>query len=133
MLTCRGERGAAAVEFALMVPILILLIFGIAWFGIGYNRKQGLQAAAREGARLAALPQSTNTDIKAKVNSALNGVLSTGDLRTITVSPADTRPCDLKPTGTRVTVTVSAPFTYDIPLFANDTVTITGRGEFLCE
>ncbi len=133
MPACRDERGAAAVEFALVVPILILLIFGIAWFGIGYNRKQGLQAAAREGARLAALPQSTNTDITAKVNSALNGVLAASSSRTITVSPADTRPCDLKPPGTRVTVTVSAPFTYDVPLFGNGTMTMTGRGEFLCE
>ena len=55
----RDERGAAAVEMAIVLPLLILILFGIVEFSIYFNRLQGLQAAAREGARVAALPQST--------------------------------------------------------------------------
>ena len=129
----RDERGAAAVEFALVLPLLVLLVFGIAWFSLGFNRKQGLQAAAREGARLGALPQSTRTDITDKINAALAGVLPTSAPRTITISPSGTRPCDLQPPNARVSVTVSAPYTYSIPLFGNRTTTLTGKGVFRCE
>jgi len=127
------ERGAAAVEFAIVLPVLILLIFGIVQFSIYFNRLQGLQAAAREGARVAALPQSTQSDIKAKVISALDGVLPSGTTPTITVSPSSANPCDLQAPDARVTVTVRTTSDLDIPLWGSQTVTQTGKGEFKCE
>jgi Flp pilus assembly protein TadG len=127
----RDERGAAAVEFALILPILILLVFGIAYFAIGYNRKQGLQAAAREGARIGALPQTTTSEIQSRVMAALAG--SVPGTPTITITPSGTRPCDLAPSGTRVKVVVSAPYTFEIPLFGARTVSMSGTGEFKCE
>lgn len=45
------QRGAAALEFALIVPILISLVFGIADFGWAINRDTLVNNAAREGAR----------------------------------------------------------------------------------
>lgn len=51
----KNEKGASAVEFALILPILIMLVFGIFWFGIAYNNYIALTHAAREGARLAAV------------------------------------------------------------------------------
>lgn len=53
-----GERGAAAVEMALVLPILMMLIFGGIMFGITWFRFQGMQSAAREGARVAAVDAS---------------------------------------------------------------------------
>lgn len=53
MKLLRDERGAAMVEFALVVPLLLLLIFGIAEFGRAWNINQTLADAAREGARRA--------------------------------------------------------------------------------
>jgi Flp pilus assembly protein TadG len=50
-----GERGAAAVEFALVLPILVMLIFGIIDFGRMLAAKITLTEAAREGARATAL------------------------------------------------------------------------------
>jgi len=50
-LRARSDRGAAAVEFALVAPILILLVVGIAEFGRAYNVQNSLSAAAREGVR----------------------------------------------------------------------------------
>lgn len=52
------ERGASLVEFAFVVPLLTLFLFGIVQFGIAYDRQQSINSAARESARLAALPTS---------------------------------------------------------------------------
>ena len=51
----RTDRGAAAVEFALVLPLLVMLIFGIVDFGRMLNAKITLTEAAREGARAASL------------------------------------------------------------------------------
>lgn len=48
------ERGAAAVEFALLASLLFMLIFGSISAGISFSRSNALQTAAREGARFAA-------------------------------------------------------------------------------
>ena len=49
------DEGAAAVEFALVLPLLLLVIFGIIDFGRAYNAQQALNAGTREGARVLAL------------------------------------------------------------------------------
>ena len=53
-----GERGAAAVEFALVLPVFLMLVFGMFTGGIAYNQKQQISHSAREGARYGAtIPQ----------------------------------------------------------------------------
>jgi len=130
----RSERGSAAVEFAILLPLLVLLLFGIIEFSIAYNHEQGLHAAAREGARVASLPQTTQADVIDRVKSSLQGVLNSTDIQnaTITVTPSGSQPCNGAPAGTHVVVTVSAPDDLAIPLYTK-TLTLTGRGEFLCE
>jgi Flp pilus assembly pilin Flp len=49
----RGEDGAAAVEFALLLPLLVVLLFGFVQFGTAFNTKIQATNAAREGARMA--------------------------------------------------------------------------------
>jgi hypothetical protein len=51
----RRQEGASAVEFALVLPILVLFVFGIIEFGFAFFRAQGMEAAAREGGRVAAI------------------------------------------------------------------------------
>ena len=130
--TSRSQRGAAAVEFALVLPILILLIFGIVQFSILFNRQQGLHAAAREGARYAALPNHSQEDVVGRVEAALSGVISPSDV-TITVLPDKDHPCDLQPNGTAAIVEIRMDAELDIPLFGVRAGTLTGRGEFRCE
>jgi Flp pilus assembly protein TadG len=125
------ERGAAAVEFALILPLLIVLVFGIVQFSIAYNRSQGLHAAAREGARLASLPQTTQSDITARVTSALSGVPLSG-APSVSVTPAAAKPCQNR-SGQTVTVTVTAVTDLDIPLWGSVSKTLTGKGQFRCE
>ena len=47
----RREEGAAAVEFALIVGLLAILVFGLLEYGLAFWQVQNLRAAAREGAR----------------------------------------------------------------------------------
>jgi len=53
-----GQRGAAAVEFAIVLPLLLILVFGIADVGMALYNKQVITNASREGAR-AGIARST--------------------------------------------------------------------------
>ena len=65
------ERGAAAVEFALVVPVFMLIVFGMIDFTRAYYTQSAIAAAVREGARTAAvLPDPVNDATQlAKVKS----------------------------------------------------------------
>jgi Flp pilus assembly protein TadG len=65
------ERGAAAVEFALLLPVLLLLVFGIVDFGRALNAQITLTQAAREGVRLAALGQP---NVVSRTQAAATGI-----------------------------------------------------------
>jgi len=77
----RDERGAGAVEFALTVPVLITMIYGIFELSQLYEANAGMQHALGEGARFATLCVKTSTgcnaetddDIKARMNAKLFG------------------------------------------------------------
>jgi hypothetical protein len=53
----KNQKGASAVEFAIILPVLVMLIFAIFEFGIAFNNYIALTHAAREGARLAAVAE----------------------------------------------------------------------------
>jgi Flp pilus assembly protein TadG len=59
------------VEFALIASLLFMIMFGVIQFGIAYNRYQGVEGAAREGARLASVG-ATYADIATRVKTAAN-------------------------------------------------------------
>ncbi len=68
----RSERGAVAVEFAILLPVFLLLLCGIMDFGHAYYMKQLVTSASREGARYGTL-YTTNASTGAHVNpNALN-------------------------------------------------------------
>jgi Flp pilus assembly protein TadG len=71
----RQESGAAAVEFAVILPLLILLLFGMLEFGILLYNKQVLTNASREGARagiVVEVPKKTDADIKEIIKKYCN-------------------------------------------------------------
>jgi Flp pilus assembly protein TadG len=74
------ERGAEAVEFALVVPIFILLVFGVVDFGWMINNDTMVNNASREGARVGALDPVT-ADIQATVLQD-SGTLDTTQITT---------------------------------------------------
>ena len=67
----RGERGQSLVEFAITVPILLILILGIVDFARAWNVYQVLTDAGREGARVAVVDNgSSDAQIRALVKNA---------------------------------------------------------------
>ncbi len=117
----RSERGATVVEFALILPILVMLVFGIVEFGRGYNAKITVTHAAREGARVLAL----TADASAAELAAKNAATSL-DAGSITVTSSACTP------GTPASVTVQYPFTYEVPLVGGGTRTVTATGVMRC-
>ena len=63
----RADEGAQLVEFALVLPLLLLVMLGIAEFGFIFQRYEVVTNAAREGARMAVLPGYGNADVQARV------------------------------------------------------------------
>ncbi len=145
----RADSGAALVEFALVMPVLVLFLFGIVQFGLAFDQKQSVNSAAREGARTAAIPDDATVDYDAivdRVNASFNSLASdTVDsvtvevfdassgalLRTVTVADT-TSPCTGY-AGETVRVTVINTFSATIPFFGSIQPDLTGTGEFRCE
>lgn len=78
MRRAHSERGAELVEFAMVVPVLLVIFAGIIDFGLMMQRAEVLTNAAREGARLAVLPGYGLPDVIARVDAYLNDSLSAG-------------------------------------------------------
>src|SRR4029450_13281952 len=67
MTRIKSERGAALLEAALTIPMLLLVAVGIFEFGRAYQAWQVLTNAAREGARIAVLPDPTPGLVETRV------------------------------------------------------------------
>jgi len=76
----RSERGAAAVEFALIIPVILAALTGIANYGLAVYNKMELVSAARAGAQQAILDRTDTTAIKNAVVNSTNLGLTTGDV-----------------------------------------------------
>ena len=101
----RQRRGAAVVEFAIVAPLFVLLIFGMVEYGRMVMVQQVLTNASREGARRAVGANATTSAVSTTVtdyltNSAISGA-------TVTVTP---RPPSSAAFGDPVTVSVTLPF-----------------------
>jgi Flp pilus assembly protein TadG len=125
-----GERGAAAVEFALILPILLLLVLGLVEFGRAYNVQISLSNAAREGARYMAIHNRAD-DAKAAAifaaPSVFNPEITADD---ITISPS------VCTGGEPVTVTINyeVKFLTGYEIFAGQgaSIPLVGKGVMLC-
>jgi Flp pilus assembly protein TadG len=105
----RRERGAALVEAAITVPIILLISVGIFEFGRAYQTWQVLTNAAREGARLAVLEGTTDSDVRSRVNDYLTG----GGLVSLSDSGIDVnRAVAMTGAATGSQITVHYPFEF---------------------
>ena len=150
----RRQEGAAAVEFGLIAPILVLLVFGTMSFGILFAQTLALSNAARQGARLGAVGNRTCAELVAETkNSATSININTanvtvqilrgsavGTAKDITAAapctnstPNDT-PCHDSENGDNVYVKASYKSSMLVPLFfVSDNFTVGGTGAFRCE
>jgi Flp pilus assembly protein TadG len=100
-----GERGAAAVEFAFIAPVLLVLLIGIVEYSKAFQAQSTLAAAAREGARAMVLTNNAGTAKTAVVNAASSlGVPASA----VTLSFSRGSSCS----GARETDTVTVRVTY---------------------
>jgi Flp pilus assembly protein TadG len=79
----RGERGVAIVEMALVAPLLLLLVFGIAEFGVALTNANRLETAVSTAARVASSSGST-TDADRNVLLSLKAALPANLLSNVT-------------------------------------------------
>jgi Flp pilus assembly protein TadG len=124
-----GDRGAAAVEFALLLPLLLLIVFGLIDFGRALNAQVTLTQAAREGARLDALGSYTSSQICTRVVTAATGLNLTCSNVTITAMCPSSSSSSGVGSGDGV-VQVSYPFTFVTPLGAIARLAGGGSGSF---
>jgi Flp pilus assembly protein TadG len=98
----KNERGAALIETAITIPIILLISVGIFEFGRAYQTWQVMTNAAREGARIAILNEKTETDVQTVVQDYMkNGGLPQYASATITID----RLVPMGPnTGSRITI-----------------------------
>ena len=111
-LRLRSQRGTALLETALTLPLLLLVSVGIFEFGRAYQTWQVLTNAAREGARLAVLPDSTPAAAAARVAAYLqSGQLSNAAAAAVVVT---TVPINIGggATAPASQVTVNYPFQF---------------------
>jgi Flp pilus assembly protein TadG len=129
-----ADGGAAAVEFALLLPVLLLIVFGIIDFGRALNAQITLTQAAREGARLAAVGQPTGV-VAARTQAAATTL--TGVTVTVTPCPSGSG------LGTNAVVKASYRFSFITPVGAiagllggagiGNPLTLSAQGEMPCE
>jgi Flp pilus assembly pilin Flp len=110
----RDEDGAAAVEFALLLPLLVLLLFGLIQFGLAFNTKIQATNAAREGARMAVVGIDDWTDVGGGVAfwDAVRQDAGLGDISNCVLNTTDV-------VGGTLTVTFDYPLDLVIPFMPN--------------
>lgn len=117
------ERGAAAVEFAILLPLLLMLVLGTIEFGRAYNAQITLTNAARDGVRVMAIANDP-AGAKTAARNAAASVSSTIPDSAVTLS---TTACS---SGSQVTLTIS----YNLSTLTGiaGPFPMTGKGVMLC-
>ena len=120
-----GERGAAMVEMAIVLPVLLLLVFGIIDFGRLYNTQVTLTHAAREGIRdyaIFGLEDQAKTVAKQAVTSF--------DPTPMVIDVDGCGPG--QPAGRPGQMTITYPFDSSIPFLGESIITISAKGVMRC-
>jgi Flp pilus assembly protein TadG len=99
------RKGSATVEAAILFPVLLLLTFGIIEYGWLFLNANLITNTARHGARIAILPNSTNT----LVTNSISNLMATANITgyQVTISPSDISSMNV---GEVVKVEISVPW-----------------------
>jgi len=119
MSRARSDRGAVAVELALVIPVLMMLLVGIIEFGRAYSVVISLDGASREGARALALGRTT-----AEVDAA------TRQSTSVAIDVITQTPC-IAPGGS-ARVTVARQFEFGIPFFPEISKMLSASSSMRC-
>lgn len=127
------DRGAVAVEFALILPVLILLLLGIMEFGRAYNAQLSLTHAARESVRTLAISNIPDDAVAEAVHETptLSPKLTASSVAVSyadSVGPYTARSSCAKGRDAIITITYSLPTLTGLA----GPFTLTGRGVMRC-
>ncbi len=114
------EKGASAVELALVLPILIMILFGIFQFGLVFNSYLAVTHAAREGARLASVDKYSESAVIERATP-------------VTPTSVTINYPEGKLEGRPVTVTVNDDFSLEIPFFGTTNIPLSGSATMRME
>jgi Flp pilus assembly protein TadG len=106
--THAARRGAALVEFAVVAPVMFMMILAMIELGRGFMVSHLLTNAARRGCRVGVVEGKSNADIVAAVATALNPVGINSDAVTVQVNDNSGDVANAQP-GDELTVVVSVP------------------------
>jgi Flp pilus assembly protein TadG len=105
----RDEEGQAMTEFAVVLPVIALVLFAIIQFGIAFNNYLTLTDAVRRGARTAAVSRQTGSGSSDTVTAVKNAASDLNQSKLGVTVTSTWQPGD--------DVTVSATYPYSISLF----------------
>lgn len=134
------DRGAAAVEFAIVVPLLLLILLALVDFGRLFFVQVSLAGASREGARAASVGRSA-ADVATVVQASSPGVARVSSLGASTALTVLQGACTGTPGAQTSAVTVSVPFHWVTPVellqfYDSDStlgeLELSSRSEMLC-
>lgn len=127
----RCSRGQSLVELSLILPILMILVFGILDFGLGLRSYISLSNAVREGARYASVgnPVGIESDCNGMTNDTVYGriCVATGGLDVTELDPDVSFPQGVAPGNS---VVVSADYTYHFVTPIGDLIGFFSGGTF---
>jgi Flp pilus assembly protein TadG len=131
----RGEQGASAVEFALIAPVLFMVVFAIIGFGIGFMQVQSARGAVREGARSAAVVDADGVsrsapEVQVITADASAGLISADQVTVTTCSGPGAQAIvsfDTSDANSGTGINVQIPF---LPSISMDS---TVTAQFMCE
>jgi Flp pilus assembly protein TadG len=126
-----GQRGAAAVELAIAIPVLLVLFFGIVEFSRAYSADGIVTAAAREGARVVALNGSTAQGLAA-VQAADGDLNLTASNLTWTFSRSGATSCSGAGTIDTVMLTIRYRHTFSSAVFGRTSIDVSGVASMRC-
>ncbi len=106
----KNRRGAAVVEFALVVPVFMLLVFGMIEFGRAVMVQQVLVNASREGARQAVLDGTTVAEVESRIDGYLSVSSIDGATIEYEVNGVIVGDPGVAQFGDAVTVRITVPF-----------------------
>jgi Flp pilus assembly protein TadG len=142
----RTESGAAAVEFALVAPILIILVFGVISFGIIFGQQLALGNAAREASRYGVVEGRTCSQVTTAAKDAAHTIGMSGTDVTVTVkrgsssatatnacASSSANPCKGSAAGDSLYVNLAFTSKVNIPLVMEKNVALGSEGVFRCE
>jgi Flp pilus assembly protein TadG len=134
----KGQSGASAVEFALVLPVLVLFLFGIVTFGIAFARIQAMEAVAREGARYASIGRTvTYAQVNAHAQGTAAGLVRGQDVQVRVNNGTANGWCTGPDSMVTVTVRISpervSAYSLPIPLWGDVVSNYEAQGTFRCE